>query len=544
MTKLVRQISFLIVFFLSGCVGGKGSPAPTNPADLPGHSPLAIVTPTITATRVVPSPTPSLTPTPEPDVVWTSGLKYIVSERMEYRYLNDLSWSPSANEFVYLLCQSDQLKIILAKEPDFTPHTLASINSCSNELFLPGVTWNPDGSYILFWGPTDKQPNDVWRMRRDGSDLHSLNVKDLLLSPLFSSWLDDQTLLYLNYSGGGHVMVTALNIQSGEINQIATTHGDIIGTPKNGYIPVSYSIAFDNYHLFLLSQKFPKRGQEAGSFLMMGRFIPLPAFDNSPIGETMTSFQGWQPDTNKILVSWSKYSSYPGGQIQKQNLLLWDVPTGSLSIIATNGFHGEYSSDGHYLAYSSFDPKKLLNGGASFYDNGSGISMNITDPNLEPPFLQEQIYLQLLDMSDHKIILSLPGRSNTFSTDGHYLSFISKGQVKTDDHNWPVAIDEGTEQKQFLHLVDLQTKQLIASLPDVESSLGWSPDNHQFLYQDNSGNIFLYQIEAHNSIPFSTRLVDSDIEQTRWSYDGSYVIFELRKPDSTEDEPVTIVQVH
>lgn len=547
MANLHRLLLLLAVIFLSSCtaprvIGNTPVTLPTVPVSLLTATPVPTAASTVTPTRMIPSLTPVLSSTPVTELAWGSGIDKWKVEGIENRYVDNIQWSPTANEFVYLLPRDDQLDIMLAKEPDFIPQSLASVKYSSEGTFLPGVTWSPDGNSILFWGPNGSRRNDVWIVRRDGTDLHSLNVEDSLLNPIFSYWLDDHTVLYENYSGGGHVQVTALNSQTGEFEQIAMAHG-LVSPPKDGYIPVLYSFNLDDYHLFLISRKFPSRGEEEGSYLMSGRFVSFSAIDDSPNTDTMTSFQGWQPGTYNALVSWSKYSSYPSGHIQKQSLLLWDISNGSTSVIAPDAFHGEFSSDGRFMAYQIFDPNNLLAGDSAFYDTGSGILMYL-DPTTEDwRVLDDQIYLQLMTMPDRNVLLSIPGRSSSFSPDGRYLTFISNGQIRTNAQNWPVALREEAEQKLYLHLVDLQTTRLSASLPDVASFLGWSPDNRNFLYQDASGSVLLYQIGAKITVPVLTRLDGREIEQVKWSHDGAYLILAAGKPGDTEDLVVAVVNL-
>jgi hypothetical protein len=445
-------------------------------------------------------------------------------------------WSPTNDEILSMNCDNGIINIIKSSKPNFLPVTLAVTNG-EADTYIPDITWSPSGQYIFYWGASGDHSNDIWMMNRDGSNPHALNINDIWRMPTFAEWVDPNTLLYSNYSGGGHSIFSTINIATGEKTEIALAPGEV-NQPNNGYVPVTYEPFLGEFHMLVISNKLPTSHEELYTFQAEGHYSRVPEFNSSPIEQTITSFNGWQPNTDQILISWKSYSS-PDWVLQKQHLLLWDVVNNSLSLIAPNSFDGGFSSDGLFFANSTIGQEKLIDGKPVDYENNYHPSRYVSTKQSTEAYTT---FLQIFDIKKQVVIMSLPGLYKAFSPNGQFLIFTTAGKVQLDNSNLPIGIVQGTEQESLLQILDLRSRQLVNSLGDVSNFLGWSPDNNNFLYQDLSGNICLYNIEEQKSLPITRNVRKLQVSQVNWSYDGYYFILTLTTSDNNNAGSVIIIK--
>lgn len=380
------------------------SPAPTT-------TPTATPTATVTETAV-PSPTleeivPLASSTPEfqwPELQWNNGSEPVT-------IINDwkVKWSPITNEFIFAHCQQyDPLKDVhplvqfsYANAPFFIPVDISQAEpllygTCETPF---GFTWSPDGQQIVFIGTEDNfQPiggvGNLWMMDRTGNNVHLLANIDTWI-PHLGSWLNDETLFFQNYSGGGSNLGIALNINTGEYQETHYVLGTFEET-SNDYIAITHGtpIILEDTDVWIQYQTVALINRPDKS--------AIPANTIQPMGEEYlhwlsldygSAFSDWLPGSNKMLVlTWQDVDSEIP---QDTSLQLWDVDTGSLTMIAPGGWLGVFSPNGRYL---------------TFYTR-SQIEVDANNRPIGVTALlegQKEEYLHLLDFSTGQIIISIP----------------------------------------------------------------------------------------------------------------------------------------
>jgi Tol biopolymer transport system component len=443
-------------------------------------------------------------------IVWADHMNIVVIP--DYNALNDITtWSHVANELLYVDCENGQNKLIKASMPDFQPQVLSEQSACTSAL------WSLDGQSIAYIGSSE----DIWVVNRDGNDNHL--VYDVIAPrfPWLAGWTNEQTLLHTNYSGGGHVTFELLDVQSGDNRSIATVPGGS-ETSNAEYVPIVYETDPQLFNLMVISEKLPISTEEIPAYFAEGRYSHIPEFDSVPIDQSTARFISWRPGTNQMLVAWKSYTPYPDWVIQKENLLLWDVKTGDISLLVPNSYEGQFSPDGQYLVY-------LSHGQAKFDPNGVPVDWdNGYHPELYPSELQPIItYLQLLEMDSRQVKISIPANAMNFSPDNRYLSFTTFGKVETDSANRPIGIAPGTEQTQCTNFVDLSSGTFKFSLDNVSTYPVWAPNGMRFAYLDSTGNLNLYDMDDHGLVSITKKLIGFNIRGLNWSFDGQYLMVKL-----------------
>lgn len=495
---------------------------------LGGCSSAATAIPALTATKTPvpatlrPTLTPTQTATVLPQVVWADALKK-VSELDSPRG----QWSPTANRYLAELNSeypTNDGGVQLVTAPRFEPYTITNDFSYDDTFF-----WAPDGQTIFFHASL---PDD---MHIDGRPLWSTDVEgnnpQIIAQNWFATgrvdvkgWLDSQTVVISHYFGG-LTGISAHNVSTAkELDMGAGVHGDAF-SPQHGYIPVTSDSAQADPRLMVIGERFPPVEYRRAS----GSLRLLPSYNNISIDYSISEFEGWLGDTNQILVFWGHMQEAYGKGPLETNLLLWDVDKNSLRLLAPGGVGGKFSPDGKYLAYMTFGP-------ASLKQTAKPAATPTGEAKTEPR------YLQLLDMSSNKVILSLPSFSDSdyedfifrkhqflyakFSSDSRYLAFVTPGEIETDANHWPLRVADDSSHL-YIHVLDLQTKQLIwSALSNWGPELSWSPDNTHLLFQNQDNNWFLYSTSSQNGIPVPvTKDHGSIAMQPAWSYDGRYVRF-------------------
>ena len=95
-----------------------------------------------------------------------------------------------------------------------------------------------------------------------------------------------------------------------------------------------------------------------------------------------------------------------------------------------------------------------------------------------------------------------------------------------DSENKPIEVDYQPDNI-YVNLFDLDTQQMIVSLPAQEFAPVWSPDDGRFLYKDEAGTLALYNMAEDVSFPL-TQNPDTRLTNPHWSFDGSYLSVTVR----------------
>ncbi len=542
--KTIVWVSFVLLFSgLAGCT--QATPSPALSLTLTPSRTLtatATLTPTLTepptATRKptntpIPSYTPKPTHTPLPPLVWNESLTPIVVLENFYGV-----WSSTANKLAGVFHSHPQTaSMALANAPDFDLQ-IADIGG--GNVAGGYASWSPDGLWVLFSGPNQRaQQNPIseysefWIMDRNGENAHSVYPENVFRWLNIVGWLDHQTVMVSDYSGGGNRFYYLLDFPSGKKINITGVYSGSPFTPSNKFVPVVSSWPWGG-ELFVIApipQPEPHdTANQENTHKFPGNKV-VSSVDNQAF-----FFKDWAPETNQMLVSWFTYNSIEYNVLEAQ-LLLWNVDTDSVHALIHGGVDGFYSPNGKYLALVTL-------GQASAYTNSLS-----SPPSLETVPDDAKPYLQLLDINSGQTLLSLPviSEKNTidylfpvyetemvFSPNSRYLAFLTYGHVQLSDNGLPIRVEPTDQSSTYLNILDLETMQLVRSFsvlgteqPGNQKPL-WSPTSNKILYIDESDNWLVFDLAQKVSIHI-TQSGGSFAENPSWSYDGQYLLFYTRE---------------
>lgn len=499
---------------------------PFQPHPPPTSSPLPSNTPTPNATNLpllLASPVLSKTPTAVQETpVWSPEI-----EVLEIIPSEQIAWSPRANELLYETCPPnpyDQLsvgsiiQVNLADDPGHL--TIAKDFICS--AFGISVTWAPDGQRVLFTGLSREEVDgldyipetaDIWLIE-PGSEARVVLSRDKVSTRWTPglSWIDDNTIFYSGYGGGGHSSSALLNLQENTRSELIVLHICGISGFSADYLvgcmgaSTTSNITALAIPLRELRQNELELSDEAIPFddFFLNRPGPIYlylSYDHGALHEPQefifnSSFMDWLPDTNQMLVlTWDRGLDLELDAPVETNLQIWNVADGSLNLIVQGGKYGRFSPDGRYLAYVS--------GGDDLFQ------------------------LHLLDMVTGSVLFSQPEWINSESWDVvAYFSFSPDGRYFTS-----IAPGAETDEQGTLTVYDLSNHHTVLTLPGQQMRPVWSPDNAQFAYKNQYGGLTIYNLMTNSTISITDNN-DSRISSPRWSYDGRYLSVRV-SPDST-----------
>lgn len=485
--------------------------SPPHPS--PTTLPLPSSTPASSVTNTPPplaSPVLSKTPTPIQETpVWSPEIDVV-----EIVPSDQIAWSPRANEFLYETCPPnpyDQLsvgsiiQVNLADDPGHI--TIAKDFICS--AFGISVTWAPDGQRVLFTGLSREEVDgldyipedaDIWLIE-PGSEARVVLSRDKVSTRWTPglSWIDDNTIFYSGYGGGGHSSSALLNIQENTRSQLIVLHNCGIQGVSADYLVGCMGMSSTS-NISVLAIPLVELHQNAfdlsdetlftqNSILGQPGRISL-SFDQDyvDISEAFvfnSSFMDWLPDTNQMLVlTWDSGLDLELDAPVETNLQIWNVADGSLNLIVQGGKYGRFSPDGRYLAYVRGD--------------------------------DDVVHVHLLDMTTGSVLFSQPtwAYSGEYGDMFAYLSFSPDGRYFTS-----IAPGSGID---VLTVYDLSNYQTVATLPGQQMRPIWSPDNTQFVYKNPYGGLTIYNLMTNSTLTITTNN-DSRVSSPGWSYDGSYL---------------------
>ncbi len=501
-TLVVERPSATLLLTLTPTPQSTITPEAAN-TNTPSPTPEATAVPTAT-------PAPSSTPFTDDDPLW--------QENVQAAYVETgwVEWSPVANEFVFDTCGDIYSEldlngdIFIATAPLFEPYKISPTEAICNYLAMSDTIWTPDGQKLFFGGPLpEPEPHlseyaQVWVMDRDSQNAHPIaEVRDWWLG--FSGWMDENTLVYNGRAGHGLLHIDLLDISSGEsLGWAVIDSGDVyhidanyIGT-QNGSTDLSY----------MRAAAISKIAQDIAELEISAMYgLHLYTLSHG----LNSRYEDWLTGTNNMLVlTWAKDAELGSVDLLHDSavtqLRLWNVETDELVLLISEAVKGQFSPNGRFLAY---------------------VTPGIPTPSIH-----------LLPEMGSGPILSLPlaakrvGESNaynfyfSFAPNGRYFTFLTPGTVQLDGEGKPIGVDYQPENI-HVNLFDMDTQQLIVSLPAQEFVPVWSPDNGRFLYQDEFGTLSLYDLVDNTAFPL-TQNPDARLTNPHWSFDGSYLSVTVR----------------
>jgi hypothetical protein len=274
--------------------------------------------------------------------MWTDGIE-IIKEINTFQ----VNWSPITNEFTFHTCgeigsndRDPSGSVIRATAPDFASVNLTAPNVICR-MFMDMI-WSLDGQYIIFTGPlSEDNPDnvyyedvaDVWLTDRNGNNLGPVLPRASAKWMGFYGWINNNTIVYGGWAGGGHTYDVELNVFTGEVLASGSIHGGF-GPPNGHYVPGTDGMDYwSSASAIVLDYQTTT---EYGHLLESGPHIRWLGytFDEEKGGsrEFNSHFEDWRPDSTQMLVlTWdgniSLYNYLSQEQKPETQLQLWDVAT-------------------------------------------------------------------------------------------------------------------------------------------------------------------------------------------------------------------------
>lgn len=488
--SLFFAICLLMILGITACTAvPQPTPSPEAAAELV----------TVPPKRPLGTPTPSQIPTTSETPIEVTATLYLQQQRLptssEIIMLpenNGITWSPIANELLYNICPFDQSEfsdtfLHIASSPDFLPNDITpkDVTCRSGSQFL----WHPDGQRIVFGGfpyPQDDlfEP-DIWIMNRTNSQAINFDRNRIGRSIGFVGWMDNDTLVYTVYSGGGHNYYSVLDINKNEEIGSAYFHAGGAKIFSNNLLvgETGADYTFD-YSAVVMSRN---------------SLLPHPAALGSPHLHFLSSnneghrevlfnsrIASWSFSPSHVLVlTWDKDVGLHGVDLSQDtsltDLQLWNIEKDSLTLIAPNSVYGNLSNDGQYLLYiTSLDDRLHIR------------LMNVVTRDI---LFSNEVY------SENDLEAAVRAYTS-FSPNGRFLTYYSP--------------------EQELIIYDIALGTFLPSVTAVPMTPVWSPDNSRFVYQDPELGLSIYEIEPHTTYALTQDGCDT-LRNPQWSFDGSYL---------------------
>jgi hypothetical protein len=357
-----------------------------------------------------------------------------------------------------------------------------------------------------------------------------------------AGWANERSVLVADYSGGGHWRFELVDYLSGQVQRVGGVHGSMFA-PRAGYIPV-VDHPPGPMILYVVGEQAPPPDVEIVFVSSYGRRYPtdqIPQFfDGLEWHEINTYFEGWVPQANALLFlgfQWQESSSERDNWLTTTQLLRWNLATDQLDLIVPNSADARFSPDGRLLAATTLGPVQIDAQGRFSAALPTQLERNA------PPTLH------LLDWPAQTVRLSLPVLAEydpfhpitgyaypdyrpaiAFSPNSRYLAFVSPIPLRTDPEGGVLTGNADTPANPQLHVLDLQTNQIVWSGPGGYFVPVWSPESDRLVYLDPAGNWQLLDLPSGSAVAITAsggqRLTDP-----AWSFQGSYLSFWVQAPE-------------
>ncbi|MCP5097989.1 MAG: hypothetical protein GY943_20770 [Chloroflexi bacterium] len=419
-------------------------------------------------------------------------------------------WSPNSNEFVIYcpITSSESFasdnSIALFSAPafesvDITPQSL----HCPLHKGAAPLIWGLDGQQIVLnidSGSVDY--SFIGLLSKDGIKIQNTGIPGRIFD--FDGWIDNQTIVYNNYLGSGVWNINVYNIELDKILASSRVHANRLLKFNEKYVVTSSGIDNSVNHSAAVIKITPA-GVDTIPPTEHIHYLSFeqendqlePKFNSMPVD--------WLSDSNELLVlTWK--SSIPLWDIDMlhdtsvTDLQLWNVETDMLTMLVPGAVTGRFSPDGQFLTF-------------------------LTPGNPAP-------FLQLLNRIDGSVIFAVetlavdinyaPRSINaSFSSDSRYLTFFTPGNLEIDENNLPVTVNFDPDNPQ-LHLLDLETLQVIYSMPALNEALSWSPNGQKLIYRMMDDNLAILDVNNGRFTPITLN-GGARLSNPQWSFDGSYL---------------------
>lgn len=453
------------------------------------------------------SPIPAPTATSKPQLIWSDYPEIVAT----FDNIDSVEWSPNQNELIYHTCEGRFIEGFNFEGSFFkaTASMFEAVDLAQNGfLFCRGLTniaWTPDGTGLIFTGPLPDEHSsstpveefsEFWLVENDGNNPHPVLPGETITRWLNfnSGWLDESTVVYSGYAGGGHVYFGILNVDTQEKLAWAIVH---LGNGKlnSNFIATNNGATYTSQISAAIVSTVPQHPSVDDEFY--SPYLHHLSFDDEARKfEFYSQFQDWRPNSNEMLVlTWDISNDlFETNLLQDEavtSLQLWNVENDALTMLIPDAVYGRFSPDGRFLLYLTPAPKHPI---AHLYDWQN------------QKVIMEQLVIATR-VSGNPIEFEM-----TFSPDGRFLTYFTPNE-------------DGTST---LQIIDANSGDIIWQVSNPTTTITWSPTSEEFIYRNSDGNLALLTVEDGRSQPLKIDGGDF-VSNPRWSYDGRYLSVAVQK---------------
>jgi WD40 repeat protein len=185
----------------------------------------------------------------------------------------------------------------------------------------------------------DRQPETVWLVRADGSDLRDMlpgekAIRSVSGIKFVEHWLNEETLIFADSCGTGCRRLVALDTRTGETQDFP------LGGARYRWAPSG-----DKY-VAIAGGGIPQTSlwERTDSGAWRETLLPRPS-----------EFYAWSPDSQAFLFSHWPWEAGPGPPYAVTShvptLYVWDVAQGQAKELLSGAYQGAWSPDGERIAF-------------------------------------------------------------------------------------------------------------------------------------------------------------------------------------------------